>query len=154
MFIVLFFFFFFFGLSSCTRMIYILYVWLCYNFIVDPCLSCNSLTIPPRSETTLNYWMMVERYPNLKEEVGNLFLGCEISSLLDINHVRWSTASCAFALAYRCLLPRKETMLPNTTPCQHTEIRGKFSLTIAVNYNKYSVNFQCSADICPGRTGG
>ncbi len=36
------------------------------------------------SKTTLNYWMMVERYPNLKEEVGGLILGCEISSLLDI----------------------------------------------------------------------
>ena len=37
------------------------------------------------SETTLNYWMTVERYPNLKEEVGGSILGCEISSLLDIN---------------------------------------------------------------------
>jgi hypothetical protein len=27
--------------------------------------------------------MMVERYPNLKEEVGGSILGCEISSLLD-----------------------------------------------------------------------
>ena len=27
--------------------------------------------------------MMVERYPNLKKEVGGLVLGCEISSLLD-----------------------------------------------------------------------
>jgi hypothetical protein len=27
--------------------------------------------------------MMVERYPNLKEEVGSLIPGCEISSLLD-----------------------------------------------------------------------
>jgi hypothetical protein len=32
---------------------------------------------------TLNYWMMVERYPNLREEVGNSIPGCEISSLLD-----------------------------------------------------------------------
>ena len=30
----------------------------------------------------LNYWMMVERYPNLKEEVGSSIPGCEISSLL------------------------------------------------------------------------
>ena len=29
---------------------------------------------------TINYWMMVERYPNLKEEVGGSILGCEISS--------------------------------------------------------------------------
>ena len=34
---------------------------------------------------TLNYWMMEERYPNLKEEVGGLIPGCEISSLLDKN---------------------------------------------------------------------
>ena len=37
------------------------------------------------SMMTLNYWMMVERYPNLKEEVGGLILGREISSLLDKN---------------------------------------------------------------------
>ena len=48
------------------------------------------------SMTTLNYWMMVERYPNLKEEVGGLIPGCETSSILDINlpggqlpHVLW-----------------------------------------------------------------
>jgi hypothetical protein len=35
------------------------------------------------SKTTLNYLMMVERYPNLKEEAGGLTPGCEISSLLD-----------------------------------------------------------------------
>ena len=29
--------------------------------------------------------MMVERYPNLKEEVGGSKIGCEISSLLDKN---------------------------------------------------------------------
>jgi hypothetical protein len=42
--------------------------------------------------------MMVERYPHLKEEVGGSIPGCEISSLLDIKLVRWSTASCAMAL--------------------------------------------------------
>ena len=31
------------------------------------------------------YWMMVERYPNLKEEVGGSIPGCKISSLLDKN---------------------------------------------------------------------
>ena len=30
---------------------------------------------------TLNYWMLVGRYPNLKEEVGGSIPGCEISSL-------------------------------------------------------------------------
>ena len=34
---------------------------------------------------TLNFWMMVERYPNLKEDVGGSIPGCDISSLLDIN---------------------------------------------------------------------
>jgi hypothetical protein len=32
---------------------------------------------------TLNYRMMVERYPNLKEKVGGLIPGYEISSLPD-----------------------------------------------------------------------
>jgi len=31
---------------------------------------------------TLNYQMMVERYPNLKEKIDSSILGCEISSLL------------------------------------------------------------------------
>ena len=53
------------------------------------------------SETTLNYWMMVERYPNLKKEVGDSIPGCEISSLPDRKLARWSTASCALALASR-----------------------------------------------------
>jgi hypothetical protein len=44
--------------------------------------------------------MMVERYPNLKEEVGGSNPGCEIFSLLDGKLARWSTASCALALAY------------------------------------------------------
>ena len=43
------------------------------------------------SETTLNYWMMVERYLNLKEEIDSAIPGCEISSLLDRGLVRWST---------------------------------------------------------------
>ena len=34
------------------------------------------------TETALNYWMMVERCPNLKEEVGSSIPGCEISSLI------------------------------------------------------------------------
>jgi hypothetical protein len=32
---------------------------------------------------TLNYWMMVKRYPNLKKEVGGSIPDCEISSVLD-----------------------------------------------------------------------
>ena len=49
----------------------------------------------------LNVWMMVERYPNLKEELGGWILGCEISSLLDRLFARWSTASFALTLAFR-----------------------------------------------------
>ena len=41
------------------------------------------------SEMTLSYQMMVERYPNLKEEVGGSNPGCEISSLLDGKLARW-----------------------------------------------------------------
>ena len=37
--------------------------------------------------------------PNLKEEVGGSNPSCEISSLLDGKLTRWSTASCALALA-------------------------------------------------------
>jgi len=37
------------------------------------------------SEMTLNYWMIVERYPNLKDEVGGSIPGFEIVSLLDRN---------------------------------------------------------------------
>jgi hypothetical protein len=47
---------------------------------------------------SLNCRMMVERYLNLKEEVGGSILGCEISSLLDGILARWSTASCALEL--------------------------------------------------------
>jgi hypothetical protein len=60
------------------------------------------------SETTLNYWMMMERYPNLKEEVGGLIPGFEISSLLDKTLARWSTASCALALASRPSVSKKK----------------------------------------------
>ena len=53
------------------------------------------------SKTTLKHMMMVERYPNLKEEVGGSIPGCEISFLLDKKLVRWSIASCAMTLACR-----------------------------------------------------
>ena len=35
------------------------------------------------SKTTLNYRMMMENYPNLKEEVRGSNPGCEISYVLD-----------------------------------------------------------------------
>jgi hypothetical protein len=44
---------------------------------------------------------MVERYPNLKEEIGGSIPGCEISSLLDGKLARWSTVFWALALACR-----------------------------------------------------
>ena len=43
----------------------------------------------------------MERYPNLKEEVGSSNPGYEFSSLLDGKFARWSIASCALALACR-----------------------------------------------------
>ena len=52
-----------------------------------------SKTISIWSKTTLNYWMMVERYPNIKEEVGGSIPGCEIASLLDMKLARWWLAS-------------------------------------------------------------
>ena len=51
------------------------------------------------SEMTLNDWMMVESYPNLKEEVDGSIPSCEISFLLDGKLARWSIASCALAMA-------------------------------------------------------
>ena len=54
-------------------------------------------------DVTLNrvHQMMVERYSNLKENVGGSIPDCEISSLLAGKLVRWSTVTCALALAYR-----------------------------------------------------
>jgi hypothetical protein len=43
--------------------------------------------------------MMVERYPNLKKEVGGSNPDYEISSLLGGKLAKWSTASYALALA-------------------------------------------------------
>ena len=42
-----------------------------------------NLNPPSWSEMTLNYSMMVERYPNLKEDIGGSIPDCEISSPLD-----------------------------------------------------------------------
>jgi hypothetical protein len=44
--------------------------------------------------------MMVERYPNLKEEVGDSIPGCVISFLLDRKLAKWSTASCGMSTFY------------------------------------------------------
>ena len=61
------------------------------------------------SEMTPNYWMMVERYPNLKEEVGGSNSDYEFSSLLDGKKIdKWSTASCALALACRASVSKSK----------------------------------------------
>jgi hypothetical protein len=52
--------------------------------------------------------MMVERYPNLKEEIGGSIHGCEISSLLDKLLPMWSNVSCALALACRPSVSKKK----------------------------------------------
>jgi hypothetical protein len=67
--------------------------------IHDPKLSAYGDEESRWSETTLNYWMMLERYPNLKEEVGGSNPGYEISSLPDGKLAMWLTTSCALALA-------------------------------------------------------
>ena len=59
--------------------------------------------------------MMVKRHPNLKEEVGSSIFGCEIFSLLDKTFVRWSTVSCALALACRPSVSKKQTTCYNLT---------------------------------------
>jgi hypothetical protein len=63
------------------------------------------------SKMTLNYRMMVERYPNLKEGVGGSIPGCEISSLLDRKISRWSIASYALALAYQLSVLKIENLI-------------------------------------------
>ena len=57
------------------------------------------------SKMTLNCWMMVERYPNLKEEVGGSIPGREISSLLDIN----------LAFAYRLFVSKTNKKIHQLT---------------------------------------
>jgi hypothetical protein len=52
--------------------------------------------------------MMLERYPNLKEEVGGSIPDCEISSLHDGKLSRWLIASCALALPCRSSISKKE----------------------------------------------
>ena len=56
---------------------------------------------------TLNYRLMVEGYPNLKEEVGGSNPDCEISSLLDGKLSRWSIAFCAWRWLVSLLSQKK-----------------------------------------------
>jgi hypothetical protein len=62
----------------------------------------------PWSETTLNEWMMVERFPNLKEEVGGSIPDCEISSMHDGKLVKWSFVSRTLTLACRPFVSKKK----------------------------------------------
>ena len=56
---------------------------------------------PKWSKTTPNYWMMVERYPNLKEEVGGSILKCEYPLYLTKNLSSGHLLSGALAMACR-----------------------------------------------------
>jgi hypothetical protein len=51
--------------------------------------------------------MMVERYPNYKDEVGGSNSGCEISSLL----ARWSTASVLWPSVSKKKLKTKKSFM-------------------------------------------
>ena len=53
----------------------------------------------------------MERYLNLKEEVGGSIPGCKISSLRDEKLAKWSTASCALALACRPYVSKIKIMI-------------------------------------------
>ena len=98
--------------------------------------------------------MTVERYPNLKEEVGGSILGFEISSLLDKILVKWSTASYALALAYWTYVSKKKVKVKwsriflqswtstryfsNSTGSSGTNCR--FSLIIAPDHHLHSLS--------------
>jgi hypothetical protein len=47
-----------------------------------------------RSEMTLNYWMIVERYPKRTEWLVVQLPAVKIISLVDEKLARWSSASC------------------------------------------------------------
>ena len=61
-------------------------------------------------ETTLNYWMMVERYPNLKEEVGqfNSQLWHLLSTWHKIGHVVKCLLCYGVGLSPFCLKKKEE----------------------------------------------
>jgi hypothetical protein len=52
--------------------------------------------------------MMLERYPNLKKEVGGSIPGCEISSLLEGKLAKWLIASYALVLPCRPSVSKKK----------------------------------------------
>ena len=67
------------------------------------------------SEMTLDYRVMVEGYPNLKQEVGGSKPGCEISSLLDEKLARWSLPPVlGVGLSAFCLKTKKKNLWGKT----------------------------------------
>ena len=90
------------------------------------------------SETTLNYQMLMARYPNLKEEFDGSIPGCEISSLLDIKLVRWSTASCALTMACRHYVSKQTN-------------KQSYSYWLFRELNRFICN---QAPVLPGRRAG
>jgi hypothetical protein len=64
---------------------------------------------------TLNYWMMMKRYPNLKEEVGGLTPNRKISSLLDKKLAKWSTTCFGVGMSAFCLKKNKKTKQNKTS---------------------------------------
>ena len=74
----------------------------------------------------LKYWMMVERYLNFKEKVGGSIPDCEISSLPDRKLARWSTISCALALA--CWPSVSEYLYTIFSVTYYLELRNAISI--------------------------
>ena len=60
------------------------------------------------SKTALSYYTMVERYPNLKEEVGSSSPGCQISSLLPQNLSSGQLPSVLWPWRVGCLSPKRK----------------------------------------------
>jgi hypothetical protein len=61
------------------------------------------------SGMTLKYWMMVERYPNLKEEVGGSIPSDEISSLPDKKNCKVANCLMCFGARMSAIcLPKKK----------------------------------------------
>ena len=96
------------GGLKCMTIVSCLRDWKATKVIVLACqISRVSTLCDSWSEMTLNYQMMVEKYPNLKEEVGGSIPDCKIFSLLEEKYAKWSIASCALALTCRPSFSKK-----------------------------------------------
>ena len=70
---------------------------------------CQNLKRRPFwSKTTLKYWMMVERYPNMKKEVDGSISWLWILLSTWQKLARWPIASCALVLACPPSVPKRE----------------------------------------------